>query len=71
MGIKDPFMYRLVEVICKNMGDSFPELHSQEDLITKVINEEENSLRTLSEGLRRLDVIMKSSDKMSFRRISI
>ena len=65
LGIKDPFMYRLVEVICKNMGDSFPELHSQEDLITKVINEEENSfLRTLSEGLRRLDVIMKSSDKM-------
>tara|TARA_B100000683_G_C12507728_1_gene559661 strand:- start:1621 stop:4215 length:2595 start_codon:yes stop_codon:yes gene_type:complete len=65
LGIKDPFMYRLVEVICKNMGDSFPELHSQEDLITKVINEEEKSfLRTLSEGLRRLDVIMKSSDKM-------
>ena len=65
LGIKDPFMYRLVEVICKNMGESFPELLSQEDLITKVINEEENSfLRTLSEGLRRLDVIMKSSDKM-------
>ena len=65
LGIKDPFMYRLVEVICKNMGDSFPELYSQKDFITKVINEEEKSfLRTLSEGLSRLDVIMKSSDKM-------
>ena len=43
-------MYRLVEVLCKNMGDSFPELYSQEELITNVINEEENSfLRTLSE----------------------
>ena len=65
LGVKDAFMYRLVEVLCKNMGDSFPELHSQQELITKVINDEENSfLRTLSDGLKRLDVIMKSSDKI-------
>ena len=65
LGVKDAFMYRLVEVLCKNMGDSFPELHSQQELIKKVINEEENSfLRTLSDGLKRLDVIMKSSDKI-------
>ena len=65
LGIKDPFMYRLVDVLCKNMGDSFPELYSQEEFITNVINEEENSfLRTLSEGLKRLDVIIKSSDKI-------
>ena len=65
LGIKDAFMYRLVEVLCKNMGDSFPELYSQKELIKKVIYEEENSfLRTLSEGLKRLDVIMKTSDKI-------
>ena len=65
LGIKDAFMYRLVEVLCKNMGDSFPELYSQQELIKKVIYEEENSfLRTLSEGLKRLDVIMKTSDKI-------
>ena len=47
------------------MGDSYPELYSQEELITKVIHEEENTfLRTLSEGLKRLDVIMKTSDKI-------
>ena len=65
LGIKEAFMYCLVDVLCKNMGDAFPELHSQEELITKVIKEEENSfLRTLSEGLKRLDVIMKSTEKV-------
>ena len=36
-------MYRLVDVLCKNMGDSYPELYSQKELIKKVIYEEENS----------------------------
>jgi len=65
LGVKNAFMYRLVDVLCSNMGESFPELHAQKELITKVINEEENSfLRTLSEGLKRLDIIMRSSDKI-------
>ena len=65
LGIKDAFMYLLVEVLCKNMGGSYPELYSQQELITKVIHEEENSfLRTLSDGLKRLDVIMNTSDKI-------
>ena len=46
------------------------EIHIQnyiprKEFITKVIHEEEISfLRTLSEGLKRLDVIMKTSDKI-------
>ena len=64
LNIKDAFMYRLVDVLCKNMGDAYPELVSQQELITNVIKEEENSfLKTLSAGLKRLDLIMKSSDK--------
>ena len=55
-------MYRLVDVLCKNMGDAYPELVSQRELICNVIKEEENSfLKTLSAGLKRLDLIMKSS----------
>ena len=63
--IKEAFMYRLVDVLCKNMGDAYPELVSQRELICNVIKEEENSfLKTLSAGLKRLDLIMKSSDKI-------
>jgi len=65
LDMKEAFMYQLVEVLCEQMGDTFPELKSQKDLITKVVKEEENSfLRTLSEGLKRLDVIMKNEDKI-------
>ena len=47
LNVKEPFMYQLVEVLCNQMGDAFPELKSQQKLITKVVQEEENSfLRT-------------------------
>jgi alanyl-tRNA synthetase len=41
-------IYRLVEVLKKTMGEAFPELAAQQQLIEKVIKEEEDSfLRTL------------------------
>ena len=62
LNVKEPFMYQLVEVLCNQMGDAFPELKSQQKLITKVVQEEENSfLRTLSEGLKKLDIIINNS----------
>lgn len=55
---KDPFMYRLVPVLVDVMGDAFPELMDQADLVQKVIREEENSfLKTLDKGIRMLDQI--------------
>lgn len=65
LNMKKAFMYQLVDILCSQMGKSFPELSSQKELIEKVVREEENSfLRTLSEGLKRLDGIMKSTDKI-------
>ena len=62
LNVKEPFMYQLVEVLCNQMGDAFPELKSQQKLITKVVQEEENSfLRTLSEGLKKLDIIINNT----------
>ena len=46
------------------MGDAFPELKAQESLISKVIKEEEEAfLRTLSNGLKTIDDVMKQSQQ--------
>ena len=59
LGVDDPFLCRLVPLLVKEMGEAFPELERNKDLITKVIKEEEDSfLRTLDKGIRMLDNIM-------------
>jgi len=59
---KEPFIYRLVDVLSKKMGEAFPELKSQKQLIENVIKEEEASfLRTLDQGLVLLDGIVKNT----------
>jgi len=59
---KEPFIYKLVTTLSKQMGAYFPELKAQKQLITNVIKEEENSfLRTLDQGLVLLDGIIKNT----------
>ena len=56
LGFKEPFIYKLVEVLKSDMGEAFPELVSQQGLIENVIREEEESfLRTLETGIRLLE----------------
>ncbi len=52
----EPFIYRVLPAITEVLGDTFTELITQEDLISKVIREEEQSfLNTLENGIRRLN----------------
>ncbi|MFD1615535.1 alanine--tRNA ligase [Gelatiniphilus marinus] len=57
---KEPFIYRLVDVLSHKMGAAFPELIAQKQLIENVIKEEEQSfLRTISSGIIDIEAIMK------------
>jgi len=63
---KEPFIYQLVNTLSKQMGDAFPELKAQKNLILNVIKEEEASfLRTLENGLALLDSMIGSMKKES------
>jgi len=65
LGLRDPFVNKLLPVMVQSMGDAFPELKSQQDLIAKVIAEEEQTfLRTLETGIQKFEqYIRKHQDK--------
>ena len=59
LGQRQAFMYRLIDILIDTMGDAYPELAAQRDLVAKVIKEEEDAfLRTLETGIRLLDKVM-------------
>jgi alanyl-tRNA synthetase len=63
LNIKEAFIYQLVETLSNQMGESFPEIISQKNLVMNVIREEENSfLRTLDQGLQLLENVIKSTE---------
>ncbi len=56
LNLREAFMYKLIDVLCNVMGDSFPEIMAQKELIERVIKEEEESfLKTLETGIRLLE----------------
>ena len=62
LGLKEPFLCRLVPQLIADMGEAYPELVAQEQLVTRVIREEEEAfLRTLDKGIRLMDNIMEKS----------
>ena len=57
---KEAFMFKLMPTLIHEMGEAYPELTAQRELITKVIKEEEDSfLRTLSNGINMLSDAME------------
>jgi len=60
LGQREAFLFKLVPTLVHEMGDAFPELKAQQQLISKVMMEEEDAfLRTLDKGISLLDKAME------------
>lgn len=71
LNFREPFISKLVEALSGQMGDFFPELKAQKDLVAKVIYEEEASfLRTLETGIRLLEGQIEQAKQRSANEIS-
>ena len=59
---KQAFIYKFVDTLIDSMGEAYPEIKSQRELIMKVIKEEEDAfLRTLENGIRMLDTAINAA----------
>lgn len=62
LGQKKPFLCQLLPTLIESMGQAYPELEAQKELVGKVIREEEESfLRTLETGIKLLDGVMSKA----------
>ena len=66
LDLKQSFIYALVPVLVKKLGENFKELQAQEELIKNVIKEEEeNFLNTLEKGIEKLnDIVANTNSKV-------
>jgi alanyl-tRNA synthetase len=62
LGLNEAFMFKLIDVLVMQFEEDYPEIKKQKELCKRVIKEEEQSfLKTLSQGLKRLEDIMSES----------
>ena len=64
LGVEEPFMYHLVPVLARTMGNQYPELTSGTEQIAKIIYEEETAfLKTLGKGLKMMEKMISDLRK--------
>lgn len=62
LGMKEPFLYKLVAVLQEQMGKFFPEIEKQGSLVSEVIKSEEDSfLKTIENGLIRVEKLIQQT----------
>ncbi len=68
---KTAFIYKLFPTLIKVMGEAYPELVSQKEIISKVIlKEEETFLKTLENGIKLLDKVIAETKKDGYEIVS-
>ena len=71
LGCRAAFLYKLVPTLVDEMGGAYPELKAQQELITKVMKEEEDSfLHTLETGMKLIEKVMSDAKKNGAKEIS-
>ena len=59
LGFREAFMYRLIDTLIDSMGEAYPEIKAQADLIKHVTKEEEDAfLRTLETGMKLIEKVI-------------
>ncbi|MES9971945.1 MAG: alanine--tRNA ligase [Candidatus Thiodiazotropha sp.] len=63
LGMKEPFFFKLVQSLCEEMGEAYPELLSQGSQVEKVLRlEEERFAQTLEQGMKILEETISQLD---------
>ena len=66
LGFKEPFFYKLVNVLADQFKDVFPEMEAQKEYVTNVIKSEEKSfLKTLGQGIALFKEVSKGKKVIS------
>jgi alanyl-tRNA synthetase len=56
LGAREPFFYRLVKVLSEQMGEAYPELPRHQELVERILTQEEERFNeTVDRGMRLLD----------------
>ena len=71
LGINEPFLYKMVAIVVENMKQFYGYLQEKQSIVEKIIKtEEENFLRTLETGEKKLNDIISANKKNGLDTIS-
>jgi alanyl-tRNA synthetase len=66
LGFREPFFYKLVDVLADTMGDVFPEIRARKKHVQEVIQREEEAFnKTLDSGLLIFDQLVTLHDRFN------
>lgn len=62
LNLREAFLYKMIPTLIEEMGEAFPELVKNQEIIGKVIQEEENAFfKTLEQGLKKIESIIEET----------
>jgi len=66
LGFREPFFYKLVDVLADTMGDVFPEIRARKKVVQEIIRIEEEAFnKTLDSGLQIFDQLVTLHERFS------